>query len=258
MIDIDMAKQVFKQYINQYTTIDNKKISLKIAHMYRVCKLSKELAESLDLPEEDVQLAELIGLLHDIGRFEQIKIYNTFMDKASVNHGEYGVKVLFEDGLIEKFIKDRQYDEIIKKAILNHNRGEIENGLNERQILHCKLIKDADKTDILYLLNLENVQTIYGEEEISGKISRDILEQAFEEHRLDYQLIKNSADVLISHMMYPFNFYYDYGLKIIYKNDYLGTHIKKLKIKEKQTKQEVQELMEIITDYIQNRIKEGE
>ena len=36
------------------------------------------------LYEEDIILAEAIGLLHDIGRFEQIRTYHTFIDKDSV------------------------------------------------------------------------------------------------------------------------------------------------------------------------------
>lgn len=70
-----------------------------------------------------MELAELIGLLHDIGRFEQIKRYNTFIDKNSINHGQLGVKILFDDNQIRRFIKDSKYDDIIKTAILNHNRS---------------------------------------------------------------------------------------------------------------------------------------
>lgn len=258
MIDIGVAKRAFKMYSQKYSGIGNKRISLKIAHMYRVANLSKEIAEKLDLNQVDIQLAELIGLLHDIGRFEQIKVYDTFMDKDSINHAEYGVKVLFDDGLIQSFVKDRQYDEIIKNAILNHNKAKIENVSDERQILHCKIIKDADKVDILYQLSFEDMQTIYGNKKIFGGISRDIFKQAIQKHNIDYKLIQNSADDVVAHMMYPFNFYYDYGLKIVCENNYLEKHIERLEIKEEQTKQDIQRLMEITKDYIQSRIKEVE
>ena len=35
-----------------------------------VLSLSTEIAKSLNLSDEEVDLASLIGLLHDIGRFE--------------------------------------------------------------------------------------------------------------------------------------------------------------------------------------------
>ena len=48
---------------------------------------------NLNLEKEDIKLAELIGLLHDIGRFEQLKRFNTFVDKKSINHGEFGGEI---------------------------------------------------------------------------------------------------------------------------------------------------------------------
>ncbi len=55
--------------------------------------------------------------------------------------------MLFEKGMIRDFIENNQYDEIIKIAIDNHSRLTIEDGLNERTLLHSKIIRDADKLD---------------------------------------------------------------------------------------------------------------
>lgn len=49
--------------------------------------------------------------------------------------------------MIKNFIEDCQYYEIIKKSIENHSRLAIEKGLNERELLHSKIIRDADKLD---------------------------------------------------------------------------------------------------------------
>lgn len=116
MINIDKAKKAFDKYVEKYD-VSNDRIKLKIDHIKRTAECSKNIAKSLKLADDDVKLAELIGLLHDIGRFEQLRVYNTFLDKDSINHGEYGVKILFQDGKIRDFIDDNQYDEIIKKAI---------------------------------------------------------------------------------------------------------------------------------------------
>ena len=42
-------------------------------------------------------------MLHDIGRFEQIRRFGTFNDVQSVDHAEFGADLLFKEGLIRKF-----------------------------------------------------------------------------------------------------------------------------------------------------------
>ena len=42
-------------------------------------------------------------MLHDIGRFEQIRRFGTFNDAQSVDHAEFGADLLFKEGLIRKF-----------------------------------------------------------------------------------------------------------------------------------------------------------
>ena len=96
MLDLERAKRYFKQYISNYD-MNEPRIALKTAHMYHVAEDSRIIAKSLNLPEEEQDLAELIGLLHDIGRFDQWKFYETYSDKMSIDHGQKSVEVLFAD-----------------------------------------------------------------------------------------------------------------------------------------------------------------
>ena len=112
MIDLENAKKEFKKYVNTYDS-ENPKIAKKIAHSYRVIEVADKIAKSLELSNEDVQLAKLIALLHDIGRFEQLKIYDTFSDKDSIDHADFGVDVLFKNNLIRNFIKENTFDNIL-------------------------------------------------------------------------------------------------------------------------------------------------
>ena len=199
-IDILNAKKVFKEYVKNYNPEDEK-VKIKIAHIERVTQIAKKLAQDLKLSQEDIELAELIGLLHDIGRFEQIRKYHTFIDKDSINHGEYGVKILFEEGLIRKFLEDNQYDEIIKLAILNHNKADIEENLNEKQKLHAKIIRDADKTDIFYILTVDDKKAIWESSDLSNdEISDEIYREFIEDKVINYKERKTSADILVSHL----------------------------------------------------------
>ena len=200
MININKARKIFEEYVNNYDLSDGK-IALKYNHILRVAEISKNIAISLNLPEEDVKLAELIGFFHDIGRFEQVKKFNTFVDKDSINHGEYGVKVLFEDNLIEQFDVDKKYYGTIKNAVLNHNRKAIEDGLSERDLLHCKIIRDSDKLDIFYVLLTDKPINTYGIESMENEtFSDEIVREFKEEHYIDYSKRQTYGDKWICHM----------------------------------------------------------
>ena len=69
-----LAQQEFESYLNGYDR-ENDRIKLKIIHTYGVVKQAEELAGRMHLSAEDTDLARLIALLHDIGRFEQLKRY---------------------------------------------------------------------------------------------------------------------------------------------------------------------------------------
>ena len=54
MVDVNNAKRVFKEYVSNYNLQDGK-IALKVAHILRVSELSKKIATSLNLSEEDIK-----------------------------------------------------------------------------------------------------------------------------------------------------------------------------------------------------------
>lgn len=92
----------FAEYVRSYDPSDGK-IKLKIDHTYRVAGLCQNIAQSMGLSKRDVDIAWLLGMLHDVGRFEQIRQYGTFSDADSVDHAEFGADILFKDGHIRKF-----------------------------------------------------------------------------------------------------------------------------------------------------------
>ena len=241
-IDILHAKQQFKEYIKKYNPEDEK-IKMKIAHIERVSQYSKKIAENLNLSEEDIKLAELIGLLHDIGRFEQVRLYHTFVDKDSINHGEYGVKVLFEDGFIRKFIEEDKFDKIIKLAILNHNRAKIESELTERENLHAKIIRDADKTDIFYVLVTGDKKAIWEKADLSNdKISDEIYREFIEDKEINYKERRTSADILVSHFNYVYDLNFKETRQLIKENQYIDKLYKRFTFNDAETMRRFNEI----------------
>ena len=118
----------FEKYVAQYDMSDIK-IYLKYEHTQKVAEYCKRIAIWLGLCEEDVEIAWKIGILHDIGRFEQVKRYGTFKDALSVNHAQFGADLLFKEGLIQEFEKNEGRYELIEKAIRYHNCYELPDGL---------------------------------------------------------------------------------------------------------------------------------
>ena len=119
MIDIAHAKQEFEKYLDEYDREDEQ-IRLKIVHTYGVVKYAGEIARKMECSGEDVELAELIGLLHDIGRFEQIRRFHSF-EPGTMDHAVFGAELLFgEEKLIRRFVEDDKFDELIDAAIRKH------------------------------------------------------------------------------------------------------------------------------------------
>jgi len=258
MIDITKAKKEFKKYVEKYD-INNPKIKLKIAHIERTSEIARKMAESLELSKEDVELAELIGLLHDIGRFEQVKRYGTFVDYLSENHAKLGVDILFKDGLIRNFIEEDRYDRIIELAIINHNRDnkDITKDINDKEKLHIKLIRDSDKTDILYILTFEDEKSVWESEKLEEeKFTDEIYREFVENHNIIYRNRKTHADTLVCHFAYAFDFNFNYGLKYVLDNKYYDKLYKRFNFKDKETKNRFENIYNITNSYIKEKLKE--
>lgn len=112
MINIEKAKQELTNHVKKQE-INNPRAPRKLAHIMRVAEISRKLATELNLSKEQVELAELIGILHDIGRFQQYQIFDKKTSSIELdntikfNHGEAGVEVLKKDNYIRKYIRRR-------------------------------------------------------------------------------------------------------------------------------------------------------
>lgn len=130
----DFVISQFKSYVANFDAVDEG-ISLKFAHSLRVSAWCERLARALHLSQDDVDLAWIIGVLHDIGRFEQLREYHTFIDYQSMDHAKYGARYLFQDGHIRDFWQDDSQDAVMEAAISQHNVYRLADDLSPRQRL---------------------------------------------------------------------------------------------------------------------------
>ena len=206
----------FDEYVSNYDMFDPD-INYKYYHSYRVMDVMELLAKKLNMNEKDIHLAKVIGLLHDIGRFEQDKLFNSFKD-GKFDHGNYGVEVLKENNFLDNFNIDKEDYEVVYKAVDNHNQFKIDDGLTKRELLFAKLVRDADKLDILYVLGNPNIKGILKQDE--SKIEKELDVSFFNKipGNIKYVKSKNDGLIIIFGYIYDINFKESYQL--IYENKY--------------------------------------
>lgn len=174
---------------------------------------------------------------------------------VGINHGEMSIKVLFENNLIRKFIPNNKYYEIIKTAVINHNRAHIEDGLDKKSLLFSQIIRDADKIDILKTITLPetDLKGIFWYEDFDiAKINENLIEDLKTIKYIYYSKIQNNADQILIFYGYIFNFNFPTSLEIISRNKYLDLFTKRLYIqfKSKQIHTQLEEILQICNDYI--------
>lgn len=257
MIDMEKAYQVFFEYVKAYDET-NPKVKLKIDHTYSVVDKVKAIVCSLPISKEQQQLACLIALLHDIGRFEQLKRYNSFYDDKTIDHASLGVQILFDEQWITRFIDTREYDTIIHKAIFNHNKFEIEETLNQEELLHAKIIRDGDKIDNLEIKCTVSLETLYNQtkEEIEIQtISEEVYASFINHTSILSTLRKTSLDMWVSHVAFVFDLYFPYSFKEVLENQYIDKLLDRLDYKHPDTIQKIERIRQVVTNYALDKSK---
>ena len=239
VINRENVINAFAEYVRNYDPSDEK-IKLKIDHTYRVAGLCQRIAESLGLSEPDVDIAWLLGMLHDIGRFEQIRRFGTFNDVQSVDHAEFGADLLFKEGLIRKFAEgyyeecelaepENQEDEqiiknnehhnkdtgLLEMAIRQHNKYRVKEDLTERQRMFCDILRDADKVDIFKVnadIPMEIIYDVTTEELKNGIITKEVLESFYKKETVLKSVRRSAVDHIVGHISLLF--------ELVYKESY--------------------------------------
>ena len=197
----DILKNKFLAYVHSFDVTDEK-IQLKIEHTFQVVQVMDSLTESLHLNDKQKEIARIIALFHDIGRFEQVKKYHTFVDANSVDHADLGCQILLETKMLE------EEEELILCAIRNHNKLRVEPGLDAEHRLMCALIRDADKCDIFRVFASEEYPTLFG-------FTKECIEDSFVSEKVKWSLMhhecvkKEDRQLGIDYCLTLIGFFYD-------------------------------------------------
>lgn len=220
---IKQIEEKLKNYIIDNYDVDNEKISTKYIHTFNTKLANDQIIESLNLSDRDKYLSTIIALFHDYARFEQVKRYNSFNDQLTVDHGNLAVELLFDKGEISNFVTDLTNEElsIAYKAIKNHNKFEIESGLSDREILFCKIIRDADKVDIFRVIT-SNFRAEFKEK---GKLEQKDLDTFYSNklHKIGKEFTFYTRIICSLSFIYDINFKKSY--EIIMQNQYINKYM---------------------------------
>lgn len=218
-------------------------IRMKEKHTGYVTAHARELALHLGLDEHEAGLAELMGLLHDVGRFRQWQLYKTFVDARSEDHADLGVKVIRELPFFDRLAETDR--EVLLFAIGNHNKKEIQQTNSRRQLLFARIIRDADKLDIFRVLApYLTVDEEAGQQSATiqrfmkgpngeatgekGVFAPGFLERFVNGQQVDYTMIRTNEDRKLVRLMWVYDVNFAWTLRRIRDKGYIDAIIANL------------------------------
>lgn len=229
----------FKNYIQSLDVRDpyvRDHFDLKVKHTYHVVSNAMLIAQRSGLSREDVLIAKVIALTHDVGRFQQFIKYQTFDDQLSVNHAEFGVGILNETGFFNGFA-DEKMKALIVQSILNHNIPVIEPRFDERTMLFSKILRDADKLDIWKLLTERNVvNTILDEREPDiYEVPLPVYQCYLNQQVVPYRFAKTMNDYRLLRLSWIYDMNFAATYQLITERNYAAKILAKIPGSERKT-----------------------
>ena len=275
-VERERVRETFREYTDAYDATDEK-IKLKIDHTYRVAELCERIAKAEQMEKTEVDLAWLLGMLHDVGRFEQLRRYGTFSDADSIDHAKYGARILFgkvweekhrlasgsEESLPEEiqadagisirdFVEDASCDELLWTAVFYHSAYRIPEGLDERTEMFCHILRDADKIDILKVnveFPLEEIYNVDTEVLYQEEVTPEVLQSFDEEHAVLRSLKKTAVDNVVGHISLVYELVYPESCRIVKRQGYLD-RLMNFESKNSHTRKQFEHIREHMREYL--------
>lgn len=233
---------IFNEYAKKFDlTIDP--IMRKFHHSYRVYEYGKDIAKSLNLSEHDIYIISIACLFHDVSRFLQWTLYETYEDAKSFDHGDKSYEILKEE-LIDKMNLNDEDKNIVLKAVKIHNKYQIEGELTDKELVACKIVRDADKIDIM------KEQGIITKD---GKVKKEIVDTLMQHKMVPNSMTLDGSeiDATLRLLAFTFDLNYKYSYQVILDNKIIENKINAIEI---YSHEDLSELQNSMINYIKERI----
>lgn len=252
------AEHNFAEFLSLFDMHDGM-MRLKRDHSYRVAGICAGIAQRLDLSSADQDLAYRIGLVHDIGRFEQARKFHSFLDYQTMDHGDYGAALLKENDTVLSYA-DATEASVLITAVRNHNKYRIEEGLDERTLLFARIIRDADKIDILYLRSLTSYDGLMNLDRNAIEnsfISTSVYEEVMRNHTIVSSARKTPLDRVVSIACFVFDMNWDSSFIPVLENQYLEKLFSLYRFRNPETVRQVKEVQDHCIAFMKKRMEKG-
>lgn len=201
----------FLTYARSYDTSDGR-VRLKIIHTLGVLGNMRALC-LLEHIEGDLKTAaETAAVFHDVGRFEQLRRYDTFFDSQSVDHAALSAQIVRENGWLEH----SPYEKEILTAIECHNRLD-DRPHNPTAALLYDLVRDADKLDILRVFAVDDVRdmTSYDSRDMKQSFASDaVLKDLYAGRPVDKRHRQTPIDIWLTYLGFLNDLHFDSARKL--------------------------------------------
>lgn len=233
MVAYHLEKTVawFNSFVDSFRTPvlpDQRNYDLKIEHTHRVCVIMERLAASLSLNPEEMSLAAIIALCHDVGRFPQFQHFGTFNDASSVNHAALAVTTLKNEGVLEGL--DANSQDLILQTIALHNVFELPGNLDPVARRFAMLIRDADKLDIWRVLidycssaPQERASAVVWELPDSGRCSGQAIAAVIAKRMINRRLLATADDFKLLQISWVYDLNFTESFKMLAELGYIDT-----------------------------------
>ena len=224
MIDLVKLTAAYDRYVDTYREANGElpvMMRLKRVHTAFVVKNAELIADGEGFDAVTRETALAAALLHDTGRYEQLKRYNTFRDSDSVDHAVFSHDIVKEKGWLDQVLGESksevvvvQWKDAILKAVLYHNRRdlpkEIEDPLSTStsslhlESLAAHTVRDADKLDIFRVLEDQVAHTDWRKDSrafwnlaVSAPPNPAVVASIEKGEPVDYQNVKALSDFVL-------------------------------------------------------------
>ena len=241
---------VFNKYIKNFD-MNKGNVKALYFHSLKMMELCKDIANNLGIfTEDEVVICGFIGLFHDIGAFSNRKKL-TFLNNEGVDYSKKSVDIIFDsDKLIRKITEVSTYDDIIKVSIYCKNKNGLPNGLDEKMLHFCKVIKDAHALDNFRMV----INYPYMDMQIDD-YPNSLVYDNFRQYRvINNKISDNDADNILEVLSQIFGMNYRWSFILLKQEEFVDKLISSLKIKNKEIKKFFTQIGMVLNLYIDRKI----
>jgi HD superfamily phosphohydrolase YqeK len=196
---LEELTRLYDAYVDTFRGADGKlpaMMELKRVHTAKVVENARLIADGERFSPAEREAALAAALLHDTGRYEQLRRYDTFRDSDSVDHAVFSHDIVRDKGWTD--------DPVVLNAVLWHNRRDLPREMDPLTAVVAHTVRDADKLDIFRVLEDQLAHTDWKADSrafwnlaISAPPNPVVVACIERGEPVDYQNIRSLADFVL-------------------------------------------------------------